>query len=118
LIATIYLALMGKTGLRDVAALNLERSRDLATAVSSIDGVDLKFSAPFFNELVVDVHRDAAEVLQQLQTRGILAGIGLGRFYPELASCILMTATELTTAADIAALAAALKEIVHVPAHA
>jgi glycine dehydrogenase subunit 1 len=118
LIATIYLALMGKTGLRDVAALNLERSRDLATAVSSIDGVDLKFSAPFFNELVVDVHRDAVEVLQQLQTRGILAGIGLGRFYPELASCILMTATELTTAADIAALAAALKEIVHVPAHA
>ena len=38
LIATIYLALMGKTGLRDAAALNLERSRELATAVSSVDG--------------------------------------------------------------------------------
>ncbi len=57
LIATIYLALMGKTGLRDVASLNLERSRELATAVSKLDGVDLKFSAPFFNEVVVDVHQ-------------------------------------------------------------
>ena len=118
LIATIYLALMGKTGLRDVAALNLERSRELATAVSSIEGVDLRFTAPFFNEFVADVHRDAAEVLAQLQAKGILGGIALGRFYPELKNCILMTATELTSSGDIAALAAALKEVVHVPAHA
>jgi len=118
LIATIYLALMGKTGLRDVAALNLERSRELATAVSSIDAVDLKFTAPFFNEFVADVHGDAAEVLAQLQTRGILGGIALGRFYPELKSCILMTATELTSSGDIAALTTALKDIVGVAAHA
>ncbi len=39
LIATIYLALMGKTGLRDVAALNLERSRELASAVANVRGV-------------------------------------------------------------------------------
>ena len=116
LIATIYLALMGKTGLRDVAALNLERSRELATAVSSLENVDLKFASPFFNEFVVDVHRDAAEVLAQLQERGILGGLALGRFYPELASCILMTATELTTSGDIAALALALDEVVRVPA--
>ncbi|HZZ00203.1 MAG TPA: aminomethyl-transferring glycine dehydrogenase subunit GcvPA [Candidatus Baltobacteraceae bacterium] len=118
LIATIYLALMGKTGLRDVAALNLERSRELATAVSSIDGVDLKFAAPFFNEFVADVHRDGAEVLAGLQEREILGGIALGRFYPELSTCILMTATELTSSGDIAALASALQEVVHVPAHA
>ena len=118
LIATIYLALMGKTGLRDVAGLNLERSRELATAVSSIDGVDLKFTAPFFNEFVADVHRDGAEVLAQMQSRGILGGIALGRFYPELATCILMTATELTGSSDIAALATALRDIVGVPAHA
>jgi glycine dehydrogenase subunit 1 len=110
LIATIYLALMGKTGLRDAAALNLERSRELATAVSSIDGVDLKFTAPFFNEFVVDFHQSAAGVLAWLEERRILGGIDLGRFYPELASCALMTATELTTSDDIAALASALKE--------
>ena len=117
LIATIYLALMGKTGVRDVAALNLERSRDLATAVSAIDGVDLKFAAPFFNEFVADVGRDAAEVLAALAQRGILGGVALGRWYPELSTCVLMTATELTTAADISAFAAALDEVIRVPAH-
>jgi len=69
LIATIYLALLGKTGLRDVAALNLARSRELATALSSIEGVDLKFVAPFFNEFVIDVHQPAARVLGALQER-------------------------------------------------
>lgn len=116
LIATIYLALMGKTGLRDVAALNLERSRELATAVSSVDGIDLKFVAPFFNEFVVDVHQPASLVLAQLRDRGILGGVDLGRYYLELNECILMTATELTTTADINALAAALNEVFRVHA--
>ena len=117
LIATIYLALMGKTGLRDVAALNLARSRELATAVSSIDGIDLRFDAPFFNEIVVDVHAPAAAVLAALRERKILGGIDLGRFYPEYATCILMNATELTTSSEIASLAAALGEIVRVHAN-
>jgi glycine dehydrogenase subunit 1 len=116
LIATIYLALMGKTGLRDVASLNLERSRELATAVSKLDGVDLKFSAPFFNEVVVDVHQSAREVLAKLQERKILGGVDLGRWYPELSTCILMNATELTTSGEIEALATALGEIVRVHA--
>ncbi len=111
LIATIYLALMGKTGLRDAAALNFERSRQLATAVSEVEGVDLKFATPFFNEFVVDVHEDAAGVLAALEERGILGGLALGRFYPELTTCVLMTATELTTTADIDALASALAEV-------
>ncbi|HTU80932.1 MAG TPA: hypothetical protein VMF61_02320, partial [Candidatus Acidoferrales bacterium] len=112
LIATIYLALMGKTGLRDAATLNLERSRELATAVSSVPGVSLKFTAPFFNEFVADVHQPAAGVLSRLRERAILGGLDLGRFYPELGTCILMTATELTTPADIRALAATLNEVV------
>jgi len=116
LIATMYLALMGKTGVRDVAALNLERSRELATAVSSIDGVELRFNAPFFNEIVVNFHQPAKDVLAKLQTRGILAGVDLGRFYPEYADSILMNATELTTTGEIAALQSALKEVAHVPA--
>jgi glycine dehydrogenase subunit 1 len=116
LIATMYLALMGKTGLRDVAALNLGRSRELATAVSAIPGIDLKFAAPFFSEIVVDVHQPAAAVLAELQKREILGGLDLGRFYPELSTCVLMNATELTTSGDIAALVTALEEVVHVHA--
>ncbi len=112
LIATIYLAAMGATGLRNVAALNLERARELSAAVCSVDGVRLRFSAPFFNEFVVDVGRPAAEVLDALRERRILGGLDLGRFYPEYATSILMTATELTTRDEIAALRSALKEVV------
>ncbi len=111
LIATIYLALMGETGLRDAAALNLARSRELASAVANVPGVRLRFDAPFFNEFVADVGRPAATVLAELQDRGILGGIDLGRFYPELVTNVLMTATELTTSGDIDALAAALQEV-------
>jgi glycine dehydrogenase subunit 1 len=117
LIATIYLALMGKTGLRDAAALNLARSRELASAVANVDGVKIKYAAPFFNEFVVDVGAPAAGVLSSLQGLGILGGVDLGRWYPELQSCILMTATELTTSGDIAALAAALDGAINVHAH-
>ncbi|MGZ3521010.1 MAG: aminomethyl-transferring glycine dehydrogenase subunit GcvPA [Vulcanimicrobiaceae bacterium] len=116
LIATMYLALMGKTGLRDVASWNLKRSRELATKVSSLEGCTLAFEAPFFNEVVVDVHQPAKDVLAKLQERGILGGIDLGRFYPEFTNNILMTATELTSSADIEKLCTALKEVVNVPA--
>jgi glycine dehydrogenase subunit 1 len=118
LIATIYLALMGQTGLRNAAALNLARSRELASAVANIDGVRLKHSVPFFNEFSVDVGRPAGEVLAELAQRRILGGVDLGRFYPELATCILMTATELTTTGDINALAVALDEVLHARVHA
>jgi glycine dehydrogenase subunit 1 len=116
LIATMYLALMGKTGLHDVASANLARSRELATKVSSLAGCTLQFDAPFFNEVVVNVHQPAREVLAKLQQRGILGGVDLGRWYAEYADCILMAATELTSSADITSLCSALEEVVNVPA--
>ena len=111
LIATMYLALLGRTGLRDVAAHNLKRSRELATRVSSLRGFTLQFDVPFFNEVTVNVHQPADAVLAALQQRGILGGVDLGRWYPELSDCILMTATEVTTGGDIDALCAALEEV-------
>ena len=78
----------------------------------------MRYAAPFFNEFVADVGRPAGEVLAALRERQILGGVALGRFYPELDSCILMTATELTTTGDIGALAQALGEILRAPVHA
>jgi glycine dehydrogenase subunit 1 len=116
LIATMYLALVGKTGLRDVAAANLQRTRELAAAVDAIDGCSLKFSAPNFNEIVVCVHQPARHALAKLEQRGILGGVDLGRYYPEYDNCILMAATEMTTTRDIQTLTKALHEVVHVAA--
>ena len=111
LVATIYLAAMGKTGLRNCASANLKRSRELEKAVTAIDGFTTRFSAPYFNEFAVRVPGSAKDVLKALQAKGILGGVDLGRWYPELDDSILMTATEVTTDADIAHLVTALSEV-------
>lgn len=111
LCATIYLAAMGRTGLRDCAAHNIARTRELQLKVGALAGFATRFSAPTFNEFVVAVPGRASSVLAMLRERKILGGLDLGRFYPELSDCILMTATELTTSAEIDSLVAALAEI-------
>src|SRR5471030_1512693 len=111
LCATIYLAAMGKTGLRDCASHNLARLRELQTRVVALPGFAARFSGAVFNEFVLKVPGTAADVLAQLREKNILGGIDLGRFYPGLGDCILVTATEVTTPADIDALVSALSEV-------
>ena len=110
LCATIYLAAMGQTGLRDCAAHNLARARELQAKVTAVPGMRARFAGPTFNEFVVQLPGRAGDVLARLRERHILGGLDLGRFYPELADCILMTATEVTTSAEIEALVSALHE--------
>jgi glycine dehydrogenase subunit 1 len=118
LCATIYLAAMGQTGLRNCAALNVARTNELAQKVGALHGFSRRFAAPTFNEVAIHVPGRAADVLAVLERKGILGGLDLGRFYPELDDAILMTATELTTSADVDRLVAALSEIpVHAAAH-
>ena len=111
LCATIYLAAMGKTGLRDCAALNVARANALRDRVARLDGFSARFEAPTFNEVAIRVPGSAADVLAALETKQILGGVDLGRFYPELGDCILMTATELTSNADLDRLVTALSEV-------
>ncbi len=111
LCATIYLAALGKTGLRDCAALNVARTAELREKVGALDGFSARFDAPVFNEVAIRVPGRAADVLAALERKKILGGLDLGRFYPELADCILMTATELTTSAAVDRLVTALSEI-------
>ncbi|MGP6156494.1 MAG: aminomethyl-transferring glycine dehydrogenase subunit GcvPA [Vulcanimicrobiaceae bacterium] len=113
LVATIYLAALGATGLRRVATLNLERTQLLAERVAGVPGFTRAFAAPVFNELAIRVPAPlrAAGVLEALEKRRILGGVDLGRWYPELADCMLVNATELTTPAEIETLRNALAEI-------
>ena len=111
LCATIYLAAMGKTGLRDCAALNVARTQELRAKAGALPGFGARFAAPTFNEFVLQVPGRGADVLAALEQKQILGGVALGRWYPGLDDCILMTATELTTSAEIDRLTAALSEI-------
>jgi glycine dehydrogenase subunit 1 len=122
LIATIYLAAVGAEGLKRCAALNAARIDGLAKRVEAA-GFKRRFPTPVFNEIAMRVPQgySAAQVLERLQAAGILGGVDLGRWYPDLADSILMTATEVTTDAEIAALGDALDVIVRErkePAHA
>jgi glycine dehydrogenase subunit 1 len=104
---TIHLSLLGETGLRQLAALNHSRAREMAQA---LDGVVEILTPRFFNEIAVRVP-DAAGVVEALLEAGVIAGVPYSRLDPHagLDDVLLLAATETTTSGDIAALAAALK---------
>ena len=108
--ATIHMALMGAAGLRRAAANCHAKTRRLVDALTTIDGVRQRFPAPFFHECVIDLGEPADAVAAKLAPAGVLAGLPLGRYHPELADCLLVCATEKRTPAEIDAFRAALAE--------
>lgn len=94
LMATVYLSLYGKEGLRELALQNLSKAHYLAGKLNR------RFKAPIFNEWVVRVpDPDAAN--EELLKHKIVGGLALGRFYPELSDCLLLCATEMSKKADM-----------------
>jgi glycine dehydrogenase subunit 1 len=108
---TVYMALLGAEGLERVAAACLARTAELVGALSRLPGVQCAFSGPRFHEAVLLLERPVAKVLQLLAARGIEGGFDLTPHYPELGPALLVCATEQRSAADIAAYAKALGEI-------
>ncbi len=107
---SIYLAAMGPRGLQTVARLCLDKAHQAARRIAALPGFRLRFAAPFLREFVVQAPGDPARLLQHARDRGILAGVPLGAWFPELADCFLVALTEKRTAAQIDALAAVLRE--------
>ena len=96
LAATIHLSLLGKQGLAHLARLNHARARQLRQAMEKA-GFPLRFSGPTFNEMAFEVG-DAAAVVERLASRGIAAGVPLGRWYPDdprMKGALLCCATEV-----------------------
>ncbi|MGH7864270.1 MAG: aminomethyl-transferring glycine dehydrogenase subunit GcvPA [Candidatus Binataceae bacterium] len=106
--ATVYLALMGRTGLRELAERNLELAHD-AAAVLATRGIKARFGGPFFNEFVASVPNLAAAI-SRAEARGIMAGVPLSAAYPELGDALLVSVTELNKAGEFDALAGVLAE--------
>jgi glycine dehydrogenase subunit 1 len=110
LMATIYLATLGRTGLREVAEQNVAKAHYAAERIAALNGFSLAFPSPFFNEFVVRTPGDAADLVERLRARRVVPGLALGRFYPELANCLLIAVTETVPRADIDRLVDALAE--------
>jgi len=107
LAATVFLALAGRRGLRELADRNARKARYALGRLRERAGAELAFSAPFFNEFVVRLP-DARRRHERALERGVLAGVPLGPWYPALADALLVCATEVHTPADVERLVEAL----------
>ena len=97
LAATIYLALMGKYGLKNVATRCLNNSHYLADKIQNIDGFSLKYNRPFFKEFVIDTPVDPEKIIANLSKKRILAGINLNKLDPDFKNNLLIAVTEKRT---------------------
>jgi glycine dehydrogenase subunit 1 len=108
--ASIYLAVMGPSGLRQAAELSTRKAHYAAERLSAVPGLRLALDGPFLKEFVIHTEKDPVAVLDAVRRRGFHGGIALSRWYPELGDGILIAVTEKRTKAEIDALAKAYEE--------
>jgi glycine dehydrogenase subunit 1 len=119
--ATLYMALLGAEGLAGVAAEAKRNTAALTDKLCAIPGVHKAFAAFALYESVFTLDLPAETVLASLRQQGILGGLDLNPYYPELGNAVLVCATETKTAADLDHYAASLARIMaegHGGAHA
>jgi glycine cleavage system P protein (glycine dehydrogenase) subunit 1 len=100
LAAAMYMALLGKTGVRELARLNYDKAEYLKGKLEGI-GLKIPFPGPTFNEFVVEVSDDFEKTYQELLKKRIVAGLPLSLYYPELPRHYLMCVTETKTKEDM-----------------
>ena len=110
LMATVFLSCLGKEGLRELAIMNLSKTEYAKKVVSRIRGCKLNFTAPTFNEFVLQIEKEPEKVLEKLKRENILGGLPLGKFYPELDHHLLVTMTEMNKKEEIDRWAEALEK--------
>ncbi len=107
--ASIYLSLLGPQGLREVATLSMQKAHYAAEQIAAVDRFTLAWSQPFFKEFVIRTKQnEVANLLEEAQRSGILAGVPLGTWYPDLEDCFLIAVTEQRTRSQIDQLTACL----------
>jgi glycine dehydrogenase subunit 1 len=109
--ATIYMALLGFEGLRQVALRSHQATTQLVAGLTAIEGVERLFEGPHFHEVALRLDRPVGPVLEALAEKDILGGYDLLASNPELGNALLVCATETKTDADIDAYVAALENV-------
>jgi glycine dehydrogenase subunit 1 len=110
LAAAVYMAVMGKQGLRQVAELSYHKAHYAAERIAALHGYQ-RLLGSFFKEFVIRTPLSPSVVNGKLWDRGIIGGHDLTADYPDLASCLLFCVTEMNTRDEIDGLVEALREI-------
>lgn len=100
LAACVYLATMGKQGLREVAELCYQKAHYAAKEIAKLDGYRV-LNGQFFNEFVVECPRPVSEINRALRKQKIIGGYDLSRDYPHLKNAMLLAVTEMNTREQI-----------------
>jgi glycine dehydrogenase subunit 1 len=106
LMATIFLAVYGKQGIRELAEHNLAKADYAAKTLGAQSGAKLLFAgSPRFNEFVLQTDEAPALLGERLMAEKIVGGVDLGRWYPELKNATLWCTTEVVSRTSIDAAA-------------
>jgi len=109
--ATVYLSLMGRKGLRQVALLSMDKTHRLAEKLYALDGFEPYFDEPFVRETAVKCPVPVKPLIDKLvKNNAVLPGVNLGRFFEGMDDGLLIAATEKRTEAEIDKLVSAVKE--------
>lgn len=95
--ATIYLSLVGKQGLKQVAENSYHNAHYLQKRLEAKLGLKSRFSAHYFHEFAVNLKRPVGPVIEKMVESGFLAGVDLTHDYPELRDHLLIAVTEKRT---------------------
>jgi glycine dehydrogenase subunit 1 len=112
LMATIYVAILGKQGIVRVGELSTAKAHYAAERLRAVPGVSLRFAAPFFKEFTLKLPKSPDRVVARLLRSKILGGVPLKAFDRRLADCLLVAVTEKRTKDEIDSFAVALAEAV------
>ena len=115
LAATVHLSLLGKAGIREMAAQNLAKAQFALQELEKVPGVKRGFSAPFFNEFVLELPRSVRLVNAELLKSKIIGPYVLGAAYPELTKHALVCVTETIPRSELERFAKELKSALEVP---
>jgi glycine dehydrogenase subunit 1 len=112
LASCVYLSLLGKSGIKKVAFLCLQKSHYVFDEITRIEGFKKRFDAPFFKEFVVETPIPPKRIIRSLMKRNLFAGIDLARFDRKLKNCLLVCVTEKRTKEEIDYLVDELRKLV------
>jgi glycine dehydrogenase subunit 1 len=112
LAAAVYMAALGRCGMRQVAELCYHKAHYAQQRIAAIDGFWALDDGPFFKEFTVRCPRPVEEINAHLLDKwGIIGGYDLGRDYPDLKDHMLLCVTEVNSRDEIDLLVEALQEV-------
>ena len=97
LAACVYMALIGKKGIRQLGEINMDRADYLRRKIAALKGFQVALETPVFNEFVVRASKPFEVIEKNMAEKNIFPGVGLGRFYPGHENDFLVCATETKT---------------------